>query len=221
MFTLPYACAFLKPRPFLVALVAFALPHAASAQVTTIFSDDFSSGNLSQWTTPGSSTVSRSQLFVAKSTEIIRAVSGTASWTDYRFTCNATITSNAIGIVFRSPDNNDGYMFQLNIASAAARFHTKKSGTWIFISNLNYPFASGTAYAVEVDTSGSNYSLYINGTLLGSVSDSSFQQGVIGFRTGSTETATIDNVLVTQHLQPPHCHRHHQRPLHLPDHRLQ
>jgi len=167
------------------------------AQQVVFFSDSFTNGSLSQWTNIGGSTISNGQLQVPKSLDMIRAVSGTAAWTDYHFTANVTVDTAAIGLFFRSPDNADGYMWQLNVGTGQLRFHKKVGGTYTVLKQTAWPLVTGTAYAVEIDTSGTNFAISINGVPADSYGDATFSSGLIGFRTGATETASIGNVVVS------------------------
>jgi len=126
-----------------------------------------------------------------------------ASWTDYRLDVKLTVTKTALGIKFRSPDSRDGYMWQFRASNAATPNslvpHVETGGS--FKVGTAVPLGAaldpGTTHDVAIEVRGSTLTTYLDGRVVDSRTDTTYAQGGIGFRTGSTETGTADDVRVT------------------------
>ncbi len=183
----------------LVASLFLSLLCGASLQASpqVLFSDSFG-GDLSQWVNVGSSQIVSGRLHVPVSQEQMRANFGLGAWDDFTFEATVTIENVAAGIVFRSLDNNNFYMWQLNASSGKLRPHKKVGGTYTVIKEVAYAFQTNVAYDVKIVTSGSTIQTYINGSLVDTTTDTTFGLGPIGFRTGATESFFVDNLTVTR-----------------------
>ena len=160
-----------------------------------IFSDSFS-GTLSQWVNVGGAQIVSGRLHVPVSQEQMRSNFGLGAWDDFTFEATVTIENVAAGLVFRSLDNNNYYMWQLNASSGKLRPHKKVGGTFTVIKEVLFAFQANVAYDVKIVTSGATIQTFINGTLIDTTTDTTFALGPIGFRTGSTETFFVDNLSV-------------------------
>jgi alpha-L-rhamnosidase len=161
---------------------------------STLLADDFS-GDLSKWVNTANASISGGQLTLTNN-EIMRSVAGGAGWTDYTYQADAKITAIGAGLVFRSQDDNNYYMWQLN-ANGKLRPHKKVAGAWTVIKEVVAGITVGTTYTVKVETVGPAIKTYLNGSLIDTTIDTAFTSGKMGFREAVSETAVFDNVLVT------------------------
>ncbi|MBM9504276.1 family 78 glycoside hydrolase catalytic domain [Actinacidiphila acididurans] len=125
------------------------------------------------------------------------------AWTDYRLDLKLAVTRTALGVKFRSPDSRDGYMWQFRASNAATPNslvpHIETNGSY----KVGTPVPLGTAlnpdttHDVAIEVTGSTIRTYLDGNLVDSRTDTTYSQGGIGLRTGSTETGTVDDITVT------------------------
>ena len=140
-----------------------------------------------------------------------------ASWTDYTFAVDATplqtATQNGVsyaqaGMVARMSDGGSGYAFLLSnypYSSPAAPgymvFIRFQNGNPVSVQPTALPFAvtGGTAYHVAITVSGSTIKASVNGSVVDTVTDTSYTSGKVGFREfgANNEQAIFDNVKVT------------------------
>ncbi|MFJ2953483.1 family 78 glycoside hydrolase catalytic domain [Streptomyces sp. NPDC087270] len=132
---------------------------------------------------------------------------GSASWSDYTFQGSFVIDAKYASVTFRESDTRDFYLWQFkgNGENTIAP-QVQKDGAF---SNLKaaepLPFAlvDGTAYDFRVVAAGATFTTYLKAatgtgwTLVDTTTDATFASGGIGFRTGSTEQATFDDITVT------------------------
>ncbi len=106
----------------------------SKTELATLLSDDFC-GGLEKWTGTSNATISNGQLKVVNN-EFLRSASGsTAEWKDFILEVDVKITNTAAGLVFRSVDNNNCYVWQLTTAGGG-KFKPQK-------------FMNGTATAIK------------------------------------------------------------------------
>jgi alpha-L-rhamnosidase len=163
---------------------------------TPLFSDDFS-GDLSKWANTANCSISGGQLNVANN-ETMCSVSG-SGWTNYSLEADVKITNVAAGLVFRSGDSNNCYMWQLSALNGGKlRPHKKVGGTWSIIKEVNTGTVVNTTYHIKIEANGSTIKTYLGGSLVDTTTDTTFGSGKIGFRQSGadSETAVIDNVMV-------------------------
>ena len=138
-------------------------------------------------------------------------------WTDYTDSFNTTPletgTNGAAGVTYaqsgwlvRTDEYGDGYGFLLSNypytsadASGYLAFVKFTGGNPDSVDPVALPFAvnAGDSYAVTTTVSGDAYTVAVNGTTVGSFTDSSYTSGTIGFREYGTESADFSNVSVT------------------------
>ncbi|SEG83471.1 alpha-L-rhamnosidase [Actinacidiphila yanglinensis] len=130
-----------------------------------------------------------------------------APWTDYTFQGSFVIDAKYASVTFRESDTSDFYLWQFkgNGENTIAP-QVQKKGTF---SNLKpaeplpFALADGTAYDFRIVADGSTFTTYLKPaadtgwTLVDTTTDATFASGGIGFRTGSTEQATFDDITVT------------------------
>jgi alpha-L-rhamnosidase len=128
-------------------------------------------------------------------------------WTDYTFRGSFVINAKYASVTFREKDTSNFYLWQFrgNGENTIAP-QVQRNGSF---SNLKaaeaLPFAlvNGTAYDFRIVASGSTFTTYLKAatdtewTLVDATTDATFASGGIGFRTGSTEQATFDDISVT------------------------
>jgi alpha-L-rhamnosidase len=131
---------------------------------------------------------------------------GTPIWTsvptlgtDYRLDADFTVTAVALGVKFRANGGN-GFMWQIRgDSSNELRPHVEVNGTYTQMKAVKLPMTIGinVPHHVTISAAGSTLTTYIDGTLVDTTTDTRNPSGSIGFRTGSTESGTVDDVKVT------------------------
>ena len=117
------------------------------------------------------------------------------TWSDYTFTLNAKIVKGAAGIRFRIADNENFYMVQLK---ANGQFILSKTvnGTQKMLKDIPMRLAENITYAVKIELSGSTIKTSIDGKLVDTTEDHSFNSGKVGFWQHGDETAVFDYIFV-------------------------
>jgi alpha-L-rhamnosidase len=129
----------------------------------------------------------------------IWAPSATAGWTDYTYSAKLTITAVAVGLRFRVNGTNS-YMWQFRGGDNRLVPHKQTNGTYATLgSAVNLPagtLAVGTQATVSIQVAGSTITTRINGVQVDQRTDASYAGGIVGVRTGNTETGLLDDVSV-------------------------
>ena len=133
-----------------------------------------------------------------------------AAWTDYALEADLNVKENALGVVFRSVDGTHNYMMQFKASENQLNPHVM-NGSWaqvvsIDLSTKGVQLSPNTPFKVKIEAIGNHVKTYIDTTMTGSdyklVDERDFTQGfnkgAIGFRTGNSETGTVDNIQVTK-----------------------
>lgn len=123
---------------------------------------------------------------------------------DYTLSADALTvgTSGAFddfSIIFNYADANNYYYASFNESNDTGTNGIFKfsSGVMTELKDFTPLIKSDTVYKIKVVKSGSTYTVSNNGTTVGSVSDTTFASGKVGFGTRNN-AATFDNLLVTQ-----------------------
>lgn len=124
---------------------------------------------------------------LAKSNEVGLTVEG-AEWTDYCLEFDFKIMKNpgpvsAAGWVFRAPDENNGYAFQVDLDS---RMHVKlrKNGAYRYLKNpfrLPVELIDGVTYHIRTEVKGAEFKTYLDDCLVDITTDDTYKAGRIGF----------------------------------------
>lgn len=139
------------------------------------------------------------------SQQIVVAHTG-ADWTDYVVSMDVTPVRNAAGVVFRTPDGSDGYMWQLHDADNALKTHRMIDGAFPTDARRSVPLnvTEGTTYELTIKVEGQTFQTSIDGEVVDTWTDpgaAGSTVGTIGFRQASgsrgAEVADYDDVRVT------------------------
>lgn len=151
------------------------------------------------------------QLTIARQTGSYLQVSGGdvslsqdgATWTNYTYSFDVRRPTNghAAGWVFRAPDTQNGYMWQLGAGNGsqpgALRMHLLRNGQYTLLGTVPVTVQDDVWYHVQVVLDGSQIRTYIDGTLVDTRVDSTFPTGRVGFRENAGETGDFAHVRVT------------------------
>jgi subtilase family serine protease len=172
----------------------------------SLFSDNFANG-ASQWSVHSgryylvtySNGVTR--LMVQNYGDLSRIVAGNKAWTNYSYQGTLTFQRTYYGgnasLMARVVDDSHFYFFGYS-AAMGTWFIARKDGsnvTTMLATGKPYTAYYNTDYVVQANLFGSTLSLYVNGVLQVSVTDSKYANGQIGF-TGTWAVATLGNVSV-------------------------
>jgi alpha-L-fucosidase len=120
-----------------------------------------------------------------------------AQWTDYRFELTVRPTTRGAGWMFRSPDRNNGYMWQLYPGTGLTP-HILENGSFRKLTNtIPLPVTAGQDYRVRMELDGATIRTFVDGELVDERVDTTFSSGTVGFREASNEVGEFDDVLVT------------------------
>ncbi len=194
--------------------VAVTVSEAGNGSV--LFSDDFS-GTLDAWTvTDEGKTSAPSNWFIDSG--VLRQGSniyggstsaaplpkpgtylsaGSAGWTDYTFSLRLKSTDDdGLGVMFRCQDGDNYYRFSMDSQRKYRRLVKKVGGTFTLLAQDGTGYQTNQWYDVVVAVSGSLISIYIDGELWNSISDSSLPNGRIALYSWGNDGLSFDDVSV-------------------------
>jgi len=141
------------------------------------------------------------------------AADSASSWKDYTLDVEFTVDETALGFVFRAADQSNFYMWQFKATGSGSVLypHVFKNGSFVgnsYIAAVNLPsrlsFTTGQTVNARIVCKGNTVETYVKGsdneyTMVDSrdMSQYGFSSGVIGVRTGRTETGKISSMTVT------------------------
>ncbi len=139
--------------------------------------------------------------------------SGTPAWGDFTLATDITLEKNAVGILFRMSDAENGYMWQINRALGAdllLRPHVCRSGTWSTLPAVSLRKWVPTSedfkpHRVEIEARGDVIRTRIDGNLADERRDAAFACGTVGLRTSADERASVTAFSVTAADGRPFC----------------
>ncbi|HCT79098.1 MAG TPA: pectate lyase [Micromonosporaceae bacterium] len=172
------------------------------ADAATLFSDDFSDGNASGWSTSGGSWSASSLEYRQSSTGAdAKAQAGMTSWSNY--TVQARVrpiafgnSTRSAGIVARAQNMTNFYSLVL-VASGSLQLRRISGGGVTTLATAATGVTPGTTYTLALAVNGSSLSGSVNGTQLVSASDGSFGTGRIGLVASYTSVAFDDVTVFT------------------------
>ncbi|MCR5792234.1 MAG: glycoside hydrolase family 127 protein [Lachnospiraceae bacterium] len=160
--------------------------NSQTEEVTVNFSDNFASS--SNWTVVGDNVAqfNNNELYLGESSNI-KASAGDTNWSDYSYEIEMALGNGGgnAGIIFRAdniasgPDSYKGYYFGLKNDGYVIG---KADNNWTGISEANYTFANTPTHKLKVLCQGNKIAFLIDGTVVESITDSSFKKGKIGLR---------------------------------------
>lgn len=189
------------------ASIALSNPDALAA---TLFSADFESGSTSAWSrsggtwsivTDGSKTFDQS----SSATDRAREFAGSTSWTDYTVQARvkATAFANSSSVVaLTARASGATTMYRLALTSGAVRLQYMNGSSITDIASLSRTVSTGTWYTLRLTVSGSTISGWIDGTSVGSGTNTAIAAGQIALLT-EYAAGRFDDVSVTDASTPP------------------
>jgi hypothetical protein len=133
-------------------------------------------------------------------------IGGNLSWANYTVSADALMSSaGAVQLLGRvggqdafSPANINDYYLQLSSTGAWSIVRNSKSGglTTLASGTVTAP-GTGTWQHLALTFNGGSISAAINGTTVGTVTDSSYASGMVGLGTSGYQTDQFDNLSVT------------------------
>ncbi len=122
------------------------------------------------------------------------------AYSNYSLRATLTIDEVAVGLRFRGVDEQNAYMWQLRADNRLVP-HRQVNGTFTEIKSVALPagtLAAGKTVPVRIDVVGTEIKTYVGGALVDTTVDGTFRRGSVGLRQGRTESATIDDLSVTE-----------------------
>lgn len=100
------------------------------------------------------------------------------------------------GLVFRMVDANNMLFVRIAGAGPQLGLYKSVSGSNTSIGGYTFTPVSGTTYRVRVVASGSSIQVYLDGILVITVTDTTYQTATkVGFRSGSSVSEKFDNLV--------------------------
>ena len=121
----------------------------------------------------------------------------TDRWTDYRVTMKIKSKDNdSIGVMFRYVDNNNYYRFSWDRQHKLSRLVKREDGVFNVLANDTAAYEIGQTYQLEIIAEGTTLQVWIDGSLIFSVTDASFSEGTIALYSFYNKGSVFDDVLV-------------------------
>jgi hypothetical protein len=173
------------------------------AQAATAFSANFEGGNLNSWSksggtwavvTDGSKVAQQSKA----STDNARIFAGDAGWTGSTVQARVKPLSlgsgGFVGLLARAKSSTTFYRLAL-MPGNLVQLQAVNSGAVTVLGSSSRTVSTGTWYTLALTTNGTAISATVDGTSVGSASNSAITTGRIGLQT-SLSTANFDDVVV-------------------------
>ncbi|MFL6142019.1 MAG: hypothetical protein ACJ72N_09175 [Labedaea sp.] len=196
-----------------IGAVVFALfvVAAPAARAETLFSDNFEDGNLDGWARSGGSwsvvTDGTRAARQSSTSSDARMLAGQASWTDYAVQARAKALSfngsdRFIAVLARAQSSTSYYYLTLR-NSNTVQLKKLVGGSSTTLFSASFSVTTGTFYTLRLEVSASTLRGFVNGSLVGSATDTQFAAGRAGLATFNAG-AVFDDVLVdTLTVTPP------------------
>jgi hypothetical protein len=175
-----------------------------NAEAATVFSADFESGSTSGWSKSGGTWAiasDGSQVLQQSdsSSERAREFAGQTSWTNYSIQARVKATSFAtsagvVSIAARAAGATKMYRLSLT-GGNKVQLETMNGSAVTVLGSLSQTISTSTFYTLKLSVSGTTISGTVNGTSVGSVSDSTISAGRIGLLTEHA-AGRFDDVVV-------------------------
>ncbi|WP_433605420.1 ricin-type beta-trefoil lectin domain protein [Dactylosporangium sp. CA-139114] len=131
---------------------------------------------------------------------------GDLTWRNYTFSSDVMLEKSGYAqLVARGntynhqgPQNLNGYYFRVTDSGAWSIRSNNTSGNWrTLASGSTTALGTGRWHTLSLTVNGSSLTAAIDGTTVGSVSDTAWVAGQVGYGTGQGVTAQFDNLSVT------------------------
>jgi prepilin-type N-terminal cleavage/methylation domain-containing protein len=175
---------------------------------TTLFSDDFEDGVITDWSkVSGDDMAESGGVFTTTGNNTSHyTVDVGSSWTDYSFNVDAMANDNdVVGISFRAEDSDSFYLLDQRFGDGNwnLRLRLNDNGSWSTLasianngSNPGQVNSETTWYNFKVEVSGTNIKAYIDDVLKFDVTDATVSGGTVGLWLESSGGTDFDNALV-------------------------
>ena len=117
-------------------------------------------------------------------------------WSDYQVEFNVQVGTTAAGWMVRSPNSNNGYMFQL-AEGTGLKPHILINGRYTKLEPVELEVDRNTEYQIRVELEGTTIRTYVAGQLLHTLEDATFSAGTIGFREANGEVGLFSDLHVS------------------------
>lgn len=117
-------------------------------------------------------------------------------WTDYVVEVTVRPHTGGAAVVFRSPDDRNGYMWQL-FPGEGFRPYVHQNGSSDRLDEIETEIEAGQDYRLRIEIEGEQITTYLDGELIDEREDDTFTSGTIGFREASNEIGEFADVMVT------------------------
>lgn len=192
------------------------VPNAACPQPAALLTEDFSDGSLDGWTVvdvgtsngPSAWSISGGQAY--QSANIAGHPSsgrgGTylvydagVDWSDYRLSLRLrSADDDGIGVVFRYTDSDNYYGLLMHSQLGFRQLVRREDGELTIFDQDTVPYEVGDTYLVEIEVSGSQIAVYLDGVQVLAADDGSHESGTIGFQSDANDKSYFDDVRVTE-----------------------
>ncbi|WP_198171201.1 cellulose-binding protein [Actinoplanes awajinensis] len=176
----------------------------ATAEAATVFSADFESGSTSAWSKSGgtwSIVTDGSQVLQQSDTSSARAreFGGTSTWTNY--SAQARVKATAFGstsgvVALTARASSATKMYRLSLTGAGrVQLEAMNGSAVTVLAGLAQTISTSTFYTLKLTVNGSTISGSVNGTTVGTATDTSIASGRIGLLT-EYAAGRFDDVVV-------------------------
>jgi hypothetical protein len=175
---------------------------------TTLFSDDFEDGVITDWSkVSGDDMQETGGVFTTTGNNTSHyTVDVGSSWTDYSFNVDAMANDNdVVGITFRVEDSDSFYVLDQRFGDGNwnLRLRLNNNGSWSTLASVANTGANPgqvnsetTWYNFKVELSGTNIKAYIDDVLKFDIDDSTVSGGTVGLWLEYSGGSDFDNALV-------------------------
>lgn len=189
----------------LLALVSLVFCFMSPVTAIVVFSDDFSGGDLSQWTVVSGTWAIESGELSGTGTSWTNIVAGDINWDNYILEVKVKpisrysgldSTIHAPGILARYKDESNFLMLYLRQGGTTICLGRKLAGVWSEIMRVDFAWSNNKWYVLKLEVDGLTAVAYVNGTYLFTASiPSDLANGKIGVEAYNSH-AHFDNVIV-------------------------
>lgn len=120
-----------------------------------------------------------------------------SEWDDYTVEVTVRPRTGGAGVMFRSPDRTNGYMWQLYPGTGLTP-HILENGRFRRLTDtIPLDVTAGRDHRLRIEVNGSTITTYVDGELVDERVDETFGSGTVGFREASNEVGEFDDLVVT------------------------